>query len=324
MSSFSHNVSIKLDPYPLNMSRFIVSDKIWFQENVLCYISNAVKHTPVNGEVTIRCLLIDDESKKFNQKQNNNVKHVLIEVEDTGIGLSPDKMDILFKPFSQAQFGAGGTGLGLYSLALRVKTLNGTYGFKSRIQGNGTIFYFSVPYVPDNDYDDDAASTPQKYTSNLFDAGLDRNIQNAEMHNVEASNVSLKRAYASFNYSSVPKHVLVVDDALPVLRIVSRGLKELGMEVETAMNGYDALSLMKSKQYACVLMDIHMPIMDGFESTRRIRAWEKENGDNYPKQFIICCSANDDEDIRRSATECGMDSFICKPFKTASIAALFK
>jgi signal transduction histidine kinase len=119
----------------------IITDKHWLQENIFCYLSNAVKHTPDIGSINIRCSL---------QDMTNGKQNVVIVVEDTGIGISKSIRQNLFQPFQQGMRMAGGTGLGLYSLSKRIEALNGEYGIGDRHDGaQGSSFWFSFPYKPD-------------------------------------------------------------------------------------------------------------------------------------------------------------------------------
>ena len=229
----SNRVSIEFKPFPSHISQFVLTDKQWLQENMLCLLGNAVKYS-LGGTVNIstRVVLpsglpsaprtlrlwssntsnslqvsqmssfrlpsssvIDKDSfrmhsdtfsavssgpitannsgpvpslrsysaqsvqgssvsinsSSFPSSSNDEETLLLIEVEDTGIGLSAQAMSRLFEPFQQAQRMAGGTGLGLYSLAKRTLSLGGKYGVCKRRDGKqGSLFWFAFPYVPDD------------------------------------------------------------------------------------------------------------------------------------------------------------------------------
>jgi CheY-like chemotaxis protein len=107
----------------------------------------------------------------------------------------------------------------------------------------------------------------------------------------------------------------VVDDAPTALKMVQKALTLAGAEVHTATNGFTALKMMKSKLYTLVIMDIQMPVMDGFESVRQLRAWECGPHGDGRRQYIVGASASPpDDDIRRYACDVGMDEFTEKPF----------
>ena len=146
MTSFNKSLNISLDDSSSSIiATSIISDKVWFEENLLCYISNAVKHTPPHGKITVRCYLSSESSSP------DSKMFLTVEVEDSGIGIDPKMHKVLFKPFTQAQSSAGGIGLGLYSLAFRVSALRGTYGCRNNENGIGSCFYFTMPYTPDDE-----------------------------------------------------------------------------------------------------------------------------------------------------------------------------
>ena len=179
MKNIQDRIKISLLPIDNQIYNYIVTDKQWLQENVLCLLSNAVKYS-TGGEVTVSVTLHKELQKHTNNHsvvsterigesksesdlekrdrsdertflQQSDVKtYILVEIEDTGIGLSKEKMDSLFSPFSQAQKLAGGTGLGLYSLSKRIESLEGKFGVKGRKDGkSGSLFWFTIPYRPD-------------------------------------------------------------------------------------------------------------------------------------------------------------------------------
>jgi signal transduction histidine kinase len=128
----------------------VITDNQWLIENLLCLVANAVKFTE-EGSVTISCSLDMSKQKK---------PLLRFEVEDTGIGILPEMRAALFKPFSQAQRCAGGTGLGLYSLSKRMDALQGDCGLGDRHDGGqGCRFWFRIPYVPDIDAAENAVKS---------------------------------------------------------------------------------------------------------------------------------------------------------------------
>lgn len=173
---------IKLRPWSADVSAYVATDKQWLQENILCLLSNAVKHS-CNGCVVVSVHLADCRhlplSRRSSPAHNNNCtintsvtsgaagnagkagncrsaspnsKHapyLRIEVRDTGVGLSDEEMRILFNASKQAQRLAGGAGLGLFCLAKRVEALQGQYGVERRGDGvTGSVFWFTLPYHP--------------------------------------------------------------------------------------------------------------------------------------------------------------------------------
>ena len=165
LRSLEGRVSIIIEMIPPNISHFVITDKGWLTENLLCLFSNAIKYSS-DGFVSVRCYLIEDKSQlkvssdiitkssDFNKKMAENVNDthsICVEVEDTGIGIPQETRTRLFSPFQQAQrMTTGGTGLGLYSLKKRIEALGGNCGIKNRRdKKEGSRFWFTFPYRPD-------------------------------------------------------------------------------------------------------------------------------------------------------------------------------
>lgn len=330
----------------------VITDKQWLQENVLCLLSNASKYSS-HGVVTVTVSLstINDIlepcnsprpfDKSIDQESNGDKDNrlILIEVEDNGIGIAPEIRGKLFNPFKQAQRLAGGTGLGLYSLAKRVEALNGYYGVNDRKDGEqGSLIWFAIPYRPD------PMTARALLNSNVFSNGTLRTI------------------------NSKPMHVLIVDDAVSITKMCGKMLKQLGHFVDTAENGAVAVDRVTEKWkcfynpssstpreedithpfYDLILMDLQMPIMDGLEATRRIRKFQTDretdtscchansysprslksslkSNTNISRPVFVCTtkiiglSANSDHETTRLAYLAGVDAFIPKPFTIQAV-----
>jgi two-component system, sensor histidine kinase len=235
---------------------------------------------------------------------------VLIEVEDSGIGVPADRRDMLFKMFGQAQRRAGGTGLGLFSLHKRMEALGGRCGMCDRQDGSpGSCFWFCFPYVPGSEVD----------TRGLRlggDSGGEDGSINTRTTRRDETSASYYCRDSGAVYGSCSGKMLLVDDSILITKTTSYMLRKLGFEVEVAPNGFDALNLMLENSYTFVLTDIQMPVMDGIEATRRLRAHEMEcvqEGVSISAQFIIGMSADSDTETKREALQSGMNAFLSKP-----------
>jgi signal transduction histidine kinase/ActR/RegA family two-component response regulator len=335
--------------------RNVITDKVWFQENLLCLLSNAVKYSNDDSAVQLN-LRIDEppsESRRnsLNSSPNReanladgNTFHLLtVEVIDSGIGVPEDRRHFLFKPFSQTQRCAGGTGLGLYSLALRVHRLGGSYGMRPRENG-GSVFYFSILVKEDltvSPTSSDSSNLPQPLLAQSIDEDHPADRTKTPSQTISWRQRSLEKGAAeteitfltSGSADPLPLRsegaqprlraaiasrcplVLVVDDAPTALKMVQKALVQAGAEVNTATNGFTALKMMKSNLYTLVIMDIQMPVMDGFEAVRQLRAWERGPQGGGMHQYIIGASASPPgDDTSKYAIDVGMDEFCAKPF----------
>ena len=216
-------------------------------------------------------------------------KFVRITVEDNGIGISKEAKLQLFKMYSTVQTSAvGSTGLGLYSLLMRTEAIGGKCGVDDRSDGKvGSAFWFTFPYRPDN-------------------IAIEKEI------------VRERPRGSSFR----PLKILIVDDSVPVVKILDNKLTAIGHDVLTSFNGADGLKIMleMKNQLDLVIMDIQMPVMDGIEATKRFREIEREDT-NTPRLPIICSSANSGGELESLALLAGVDSFLPKPFTTAVLSA---
>jgi CheY-like chemotaxis protein len=320
MRDVQTQVMISVAPVSPEICSHIITDKQWLLENLLCLLSNAVRYSQA-GTVDVR-VMIDGVS--FKATDFAIPQYLRFEVWDTGIGLTENAMTTLFAPFKQAQRLAGGTGLGLFSLAKRVEALHGDYGVSARPDGIlGSLFWFTIPYRTDAMSAAAAIAPRADADGATFDA--------ARVKSPEVGSVRVRSYW----------EVLVVDDAPSILKMTTMLLTKKGHHVEQAVNGAVALEKVtatfsgrESRHYDVVLMDLQMPVMDGVEAIRRIRAAERattassaasghdlESGRKMQceeakqrRQMIIALSANSDSDTMQDALDAGADYFMSKPF----------
>ncbi len=231
---------------------------------------------------------------KFTEKGYVKVKVELFEqltdkvvikfkIIDTGIGIKKESIDIIFNEFSQAEDNTtrkyGGTGLGL-SIAKRLsELLGGSIGIYSEVN-KGSEFWFTI-------------------TASIF-----KDIKNK----IENTNT-----ISDYKISNTYKILIVEDD--PINReLITSILEKTKQEYKIAVNGYEAVEIYKKEKFDVILMDIHMPIMDGYTATKEIRKYEKEN--NLPETKIIAVTANAMHGEREKCLSIGMNQYISKPFKT--------
>jgi signal transduction histidine kinase/ActR/RegA family two-component response regulator len=236
--------------------------------------NNAVKFTGEAGQIRIGARLLE---------KKDTAVCILFEIHDDGIGISEAQRKKLFKPFSQADSSTtrkyGGSGLGLVISRNLVELMGGEIGVDSE-PGKGSRFHFSVWLgVSGHDVDERPGLSSQEVMS----------VKGAIEH--------LKGA-----------RLLVVEDNDINQELVIDLLQSAGMRTEVAGNGQEALERLDSTDFDAVLMDCQMPVMDGYEATRRIR--EQPRFRHLP---VIAMTANAMQRDREQAIEVGMNDHIAKP-----------
>ena len=259
---------------PFDARPFVLSDEGRLKQIILNFVGNAIKFTN-KGSVSA-----------YSEIQQESGSHWLrIDIEDTGIGISEEDQEKLFKPFSQIDSGHnrkyGGMGLGLAISSKFAEALGGRIGCESA-EGQGSRFWIRIPIdLRDNEYVEDASAPP------------------------EASRI--KRGAGN---------VLLVEDESVNRELGAVLLKSIGYRPVCAKDGYEALKLAEEQRFDLILLDIRMPGMDGFEVAKRLR--ERENaGEATP---IIAVSAHV---MPRDSERClavGMNDSLRKPLTLQALS----
>ena len=256
--------------------RVILGDPNRMRQVMLNLIGNAIKFTTA-GSVAIGFGRVAAEPGET---------RIAITVEDTGVGIAPDRIGALFQEFSQADSSVtrnyGGTGLGLAISQRLVEIMGGTIRVESTL-GRGSTFVVETPV-------------------RLADAGELTDSRHMTLAESE---------------SSPGCRVLLAEDNLVNQKIGQRILEKLGCHVDLAINGREAIELADSAQYDVILMDLHMPEVDGLQSTRGIRL----RGIRTP---IVALTASVMDETREACEAAGMDAFITKPIRMDEISSILK
>ena len=235
-------------------------------------LSNAVKYNRENGHIYISCMEIPSK-----QPEMTTMEFVC---RDTGIGMTEEFQKCVFEPFAQEHTGSrtkfAGTGLGMSIAKNLVEKMGGSISFESK-EGAGTTFVIQVPFKIDPDAD---KREEQRDVSEKSIKGL---------------------------------HILLAEDNELNMEIAEFVLQNVGADVTKAWNGQEAVELFRKSEpggFDTILMDIMMPVMNGYEATKMIRSLDREDAKTIP---IIAMTANAFTEDRLKAKEAGMNEHIVKP-----------
>jgi signal transduction histidine kinase len=255
----------------------IIEDHGRLRQVLVNLLSNAVKFTD-EGEVSVS---VSSEAIKGEMRQ------ILFEVRDTGIGIPQDKMDRLFQPFDQLERSISqkrdGIGLGLAISHRLVELMDGVIWAES-IPGQGSVFCFTIQ----------AEGIPGKQL-NLREGLQDEAIPGSS--------------------EEKPLRILVAEDNPSNQKVILTMLRRLGYRPEAVADGREVLRALEIRTYDLILMDVKMPEMDGLTTTRMIRRLQPKNG---PKIVAITAYGLDGDRVK--CLEAGMDDYIAKPVKLNELA----
>ena len=252
--------------------RHLIGSPGYVKRVMMNILSNAVKYNKENGCIYISCREIPSE-----QPGMTTMEFVC---RDTGIGMTEEFQKYIFEPFAQEHTGSrtkfAGTGLGMPISKKLIEKMGGTITFESE-EGVGTTFVIRVPFRIDTDRSD-RVETGEKQEASI--RGM---------------------------------HILLAEDNELNMEIAEFMLQNEGADVTKAWNGQEAVELFeksRSGEFDVILMDIMMPVMNGYEATKMIRSLDREDAKEVP---IIAMTANAFTEDRIRAKEAGMDEHVAKP-----------
>lgn len=257
-----------------DLPKYVLIDEAKLRQIFVNLISNAIKFTEEGGIAVRTKLLIQNEKK-----------YLYAEIEDSGMGIPESDLPQLFKHFVQTSTGInrGGTGLGLALSKELVSLMGGEIKVKSEV-GKGSTFSFYVEITETEISEHDFLS--------------DKN----------------RKRVKSILPTITPPKILVVDDRPENLRVVENLLKAVGFETNVAKDGLEAVKIFEEWKPDLILMDLRMPVLDGYEATRMIKF--SERGKNTP---IIALTASAFEEEKTRAKAVGVQGYIRKPFRESEL-----
>ncbi|WP_286269495.1 CHASE3 domain-containing protein [Thalassotalea hakodatensis] len=257
-----------------NMPSTFLGDSLRLKQIMLNLMSNAIKFSN-HGEIKL--------TVKSEKKRENPHHHLLtVIVKDSGIGISQQDQEKLFKPFSQVDTSIsrkyGGTGLGLTICSQLIKQMNGSISVSSKLN-QGSTFTFTVPLVETSENVDSKQYGQQQVV-----------LENSQLAEQK------------------PLKILIAEDNKINQVIADKLFDKLGYKVDLANDGVEALKAAMKKSYDIIFMDMQMPTMDGVTATKKII---ESMPDNHPA--IVAMTANVLEDDKEKCFQAGMVGFIAKP-----------
>ena len=279
--------------YQPDVPAYVKGDPARLRQVLLNLASNAVKFTD-RGCVRIAVSLPDAE-------------HLRIAVTDSGIGITSEQLDKLFRRFTQADSSTtrryGGTGLGLAISKHLVELMGGQIGAESN-GGNGSTFWFVLPLAPA------ARSTLDSEDALVAELLADEGAEEA----------TPPPAPPVLTGGREGTRVLLVEDNLVNQQVATHMLRKMGCEVDLAQQGREALMRLGSASYDLVLMDCQMPEMDGFEATRAIR--DRSSAVLNHDVYVIAMTANAFAEDRARCLGAGMNDFLAKPVSQQALGEM--
>ncbi len=268
----------------LNLSKdippLLLGDQLRIKQILLNLLGNAVKFT-AQGHVALSTKILE---------QNDNFVLIQIAVRDSGIGISPESLDIIFKPFTQEDGSIsrkyGGTGLGL-TISLRLAELMGGTISVESTPGAGSCFTVTLPF------------TVSKETASIHPAPI----------------------ITAVDWDGPPLRILFAEDDQVNIKFGETLLNKLGFDVVVVNNGRECLTALEQGTFDLVLMDIQMPVMNGEKALREIRS--KELGTTNHQPVIALTAYSMRGDMERFLSE-GFDGYISKPLITRELVTEMK
>ncbi|MBD2449036.1 PAS domain S-box protein [Nostoc sp. FACHB-152] len=308
------NLTLAFELAP-NLPQYIFTDESKLRQILINLLSNAIKFTSTGGvtlvakigkndqksEITAnifspselrKILSIETTALAKNESQSTNeADHsffISFEIADTGLGIAEDELDSLFQPFVQTASGSQareGTGLGLTISRQFVQLMGGDIQLKSAV-GHGSTFYFDIK------------------------------IELAQ--SLEIAPQTVPRKVIALAPGQPVYRILIVDDRKDNCDLLTQLFNTIGFETLAAANGQEAIALWQAWHPHLIWMDMRMPIMDGYEATRQIRAMEQvqiQSSNPKPRTVIIALTASAFEEQRSNILAAGCDDLIRKPFR---------
>ncbi|NEO25906.1 MAG: response regulator, partial [Kamptonema sp. SIO4C4] len=264
--------------------KIIISDERKLRQVLINLLGNAIKFT-AQGHVQLTVIPVTQPIRE----QDTNTLYLTFTIQDTGPGIAPEEVDNLFQPFTQTQSGRQsreGTGLGLPISAKFVQLMGGEIEVET-IPNQGTKFWFTLP------------------------------VQCSQMESLEPTPSAPHRL--SLSPEQLNYRILLVEDKPTNRLLVVKLLQRVGFQVREAVHGQEAIALWQSWQPHLILMDMRMPVMDGYQATAAIRQQERQT--QQPSVPIIALTASAFNQEQTDILAAGCNGVVSKPFREVELLA---
>jgi signal transduction histidine kinase/ActR/RegA family two-component response regulator len=270
--------------YESGLYKTYIGDSGRIRQILLNLVGNAVKFTEPHGSVSVLFA---------NGGKGNGKKSITVTVTDTGIGIDQDKIGLIFGKFVQADSSItrkyGGTGLGLAISQALAQRMGGEITVTSVVgQGSSFVLHLSLPVQATE------SDAEKHYQENII--------------------------YLDMQANSKRLPILLVEDYEPNVLVATIMFNNFGYRYDVARNGQEAIERFSPNKYSIVMMDVEMPVMDGYETTKHIRGFEKVKG--AAPVPIIAMTAHAMKGDREKCLGVGMDDYIAKPFNPHQLQAI--
>jgi len=268
-----------------NLPETVIGADDRLQQVLINLIGNALKFTD-RGSVAVAVKLGCYKENEETRSTDETPVRITFTVTDTGIGIAPENLSKLFRPFGQLDTTSsrryGGTGLGLAISKRLVELMNGEIGIESQL-GEGSTFWFTLPLQP-HDGLLSTETTPDRPSE---------------------EDLSARKTFK----------ILVAEDLPDNRQLILLMLEEIGYKADWVSNGQQALDRAAAKEYDIILMDCQMPILDGYKATKQLR--DREGDDRHTT--VIGLTANAMAGDRQKCLDAGMDDYISKPISLETL-----
>ena len=290
-----------------NVPSYIIGDRGRLRQILINLVNNAIKFTQQGG-ITISI------SSQLTNADANTFK-ILFDIHDTGLGIDPDSLQLIFQSFKQADSSInrqyGGTGLGLVICKQLCEMMGGSINVTSEV-GKGSTFSFSICVkavtIPKISEIQDALDGSKNVIQ--YGVALNREIGRGGVNDQENGQQALDIRIGD----RYPLQILVVEDHPVNREILLLMLDRMGYLAEAVCDGKEAVDVTSYRRYDLIFMDLQMPIMDGTAATKQIRKLAKH------QPWIVGLSANAFSDSRDAALAAGMDDYVTKPLQAETLS----